>query len=81
MYIHIPKKPSKSTAMGLAKRTSSHLASTPAFGKRPWGNGAVFHDQSILSHMLHGAGIFTYKTGSQKGGKCWQIYQHHGALG
>ena len=33
----------------------------------------------ILSHMLHGAGIFNYITGWFCSGKCWSIFQHHGS--
>jgi hypothetical protein len=31
--------------------------------------------------MLHGAGVFTYKTGWFWWGKCWQLFQHHGTYG
>ena len=34
-----------------------------------------------ITHMLHGAGIFTYETGSSMGFLCRQILQHHGADG
>ena len=32
----------------------------------------------ILTHMIHGAGIFTYMTGWFCSGESWQIYHHHG---
>jgi hypothetical protein len=41
----------------------------------------ISHRSSKYAQMLHGAGVFTYKTGWFWWGKCWQLFQHHGTYG
>ena len=47
-----------------------------ATGWKFWRGG--WNIRWMESHMLHGAGIFTYITGSFFSGKCRKIFQHHG---
>ena len=47
-----------------------------ATGWKFWRGG--WNIRWMESHMIHGAGIFTYITGSFFSGKCRKIFQHHG---